>query len=81
MSHLHDSTFKNISLYLRTVFNFKILYMFHCFCLSNICNDALLSGGYIMVSATLENKLVVRPYTPITSDDEVGYMDLMIKVT
>ena len=28
----------------------------------------------------LDNKLVVRPYTPITSDDDVGYMDLMIKV-
>ena len=28
----------------------------------------------------LDGKLVVRPYTPISSDDDVGYMDLMIKV-
>ena len=32
------------------------------------------------VSAILDSKLVVRPYTPITSDDDIGYMDLMIKV-
>ncbi|XP_063679867.1 NADH-cytochrome b5 reductase 1-like [Bolinopsis microptera] len=37
-------------------------------------------GSFINVSAILDGKLVVRPYTPITSDDEFGYMDLMIKV-
>ena len=39
-----------------------------------------ITGSFINVSAILDEKLVVRPYTPITSDDEFGYMDLMIKV-
>ncbi|KAL5260528.1 hypothetical protein ACHWQZ_G010610 [Mnemiopsis leidyi] len=37
-------------------------------------------GSFINVTAVLDGKLVVRPYTPISSDDDVGYMDLMIKV-
>jgi len=37
-------------------------------------------GCFINVVAKINNSLVIRPYTPITSDDERGYMDLMIKV-
>ena len=40
----------------------------------------LLPGNFIMVSITLDGKLTIRPYTPITGNDELGYMDLMIKV-
>ena len=28
----------------------------------------------------INGKLVVRPYTPISSDDDQGYVELMIKV-
>lgn len=28
----------------------------------------------------INEKLVVRPYTPISSDDDKGFVDLMIKV-
>lgn len=37
-------------------------------------------GKYIFVSATIDGKLVSRPYTPVTSDDDVGYFDCVIKV-
>jgi len=37
-------------------------------------------GKHIYLSAKIDGKLVVRPYTPTTSDDEVGYFDLVIKV-
>lgn len=32
------------------------------------------------LSAKIDGKLVVRPYTPVTSDDELGYFELVIKV-
>lgn len=37
-------------------------------------------GQHIHLIATIENELVIRPYTPISSDDDVGYVDLVIKV-
>ena len=32
------------------------------------------------LSAVIKGELVTRPYTPVTSDDEVGFFDLVIKV-
>jgi hypothetical protein len=32
------------------------------------------------LSARINGHLVIRPYTPVTSDDEIGYFDLVIKV-
>ena len=32
------------------------------------------------MSAIIDGNLVVRPYTPVTSDDDVGHFDLVIKV-
>ena len=32
------------------------------------------------LSATINGELVIRPYTPVTSDDERGYFELVIKV-
>lgn len=32
------------------------------------------------LSAKINDSLVIRPYTPVTSDDEVGYFELVIKV-
>uniref|UniRef100_A0A0R3RZA4 NADH-cytochrome b5 reductase n=1 Tax=Elaeophora elaphi TaxID=1147741 RepID=A0A0R3RZA4_9BILA len=37
-------------------------------------------GQHIHLSANVNGKIVVRPYTPISSDDDKGYVDLMIKV-
>ncbi|KAK0423661.1 hypothetical protein QR680_008261 [Steinernema hermaphroditum] len=38
------------------------------------------TGQHIYLSAQIDGKLVVRPYTPISSDDDQGYVELMIKV-
>ncbi|CAI8054619.1 NADH-cytochrome b5 reductase 2, partial [Geodia barretti] len=37
-------------------------------------------GNHMYLSATIDGKLVSRPYTPVTSDDEQGYFQLIIKV-
>jgi len=37
-------------------------------------------GQHIYMSARVDDKLVVRPYTPISSDDDQGYVEFMIKV-
>ncbi|VDK81599.1 unnamed protein product [Litomosoides sigmodontis] len=37
-------------------------------------------GQHIHLSAKVNGKLVVRPYTPISSDDDKGYVDLMVKI-
>jgi len=38
------------------------------------------TGQHIHLSAKINDQLVVRPYTPVSSDDDVGHMDLVIKV-
>lgn len=37
-------------------------------------------GNHLSLIATINDELVVRSYTPVSSDDDVGYMDLVIKV-
>jgi len=37
-------------------------------------------GQHIYVSARIDGKLVIRPYTPVTSDDDQGFLELVIKV-
>lgn len=37
-------------------------------------------GQHIYLSAHVNGSLVVRPYTPVTSDDDKGYFDLVVKV-
>ncbi|CAL8242186.1 unnamed protein product [Merluccius merluccius] len=37
-------------------------------------------GQHIYLSAKIDGKLVVRPYTPVTSDDDKGCVDLVIKI-
>uniref|UniRef100_A0AAQ6AI71 NADH-cytochrome b5 reductase n=1 Tax=Amphiprion ocellaris TaxID=80972 RepID=A0AAQ6AI71_AMPOC len=37
-------------------------------------------GQHIYLSAKIDGKLVVRPYTPVSSDDDKGYVDLVVKV-
>ncbi|KAF0310410.1 NADH-cytochrome b5 reductase 3 [Amphibalanus amphitrite] len=37
-------------------------------------------GQHVYLSARIDGNLVIRPYTPVSSDDDFGYMDLVIKV-
>ncbi|CEQ41949.1 SPOSA6832_03719 [Sporobolomyces salmonicolor] len=37
-------------------------------------------GQHVSVSATINGKLVQRSYTPTSSDDDIGFFDLLIKV-
>ena len=37
-------------------------------------------GNHMYLSARVNGELVRRPYTPVTSDDELGYFELVIKV-
>ncbi|KAK2152216.1 hypothetical protein LSH36_337g05035 [Paralvinella palmiformis] len=37
-------------------------------------------GQHIFLSAKVNGELVIRAYTPVTSDDDHGYMDLVVKV-
>lgn len=37
-------------------------------------------GKHMYLSARINDSMVIRPYTPVTSDDEIGYFDLVIKV-
>ncbi|XP_066943096.1 NADH-cytochrome b5 reductase 3 isoform X2 [Macrobrachium rosenbergii] len=37
-------------------------------------------GQHIYLSARVDGQLVVRPYTPVSCDEDKGYMDLVIKV-
>ncbi|XP_062373570.1 NADH-cytochrome b5 reductase 3 [Sardina pilchardus] len=37
-------------------------------------------GQHIYLSAKVDGKLVVRPYTPVSSDDDVGFVDLVVKI-
>ena len=38
------------------------------------------TGNHVHVSAMIGGELVSRAYTPISSDDDKGYCDLIIKV-
>ncbi|KAJ9578056.1 hypothetical protein L9F63_025080, partial [Diploptera punctata] len=37
-------------------------------------------GQHIHLSAKIDDQIVIRSYTPVSSDDDKGYMDLVIKV-
>lgn len=37
-------------------------------------------GQHIHLSATINNELVIRSYTPVSSDDDKGFCDLVVKV-
>ena len=44
-----------------------------------ICNFHF-TGNHMYLTAHINGELVIRPYTPVTSNDEIGYFDLVIKV-
>ncbi|CAL1535563.1 unnamed protein product, partial [Lymnaea stagnalis] len=37
-------------------------------------------GQHIYLTARIDGQLVIRPYTPVSSDDDKGFMDLVVKV-
>ncbi|KAG2467790.1 NB5R1 reductase, partial [Polypterus senegalus] len=37
-------------------------------------------GKHVYLSARINGDLVVRPYTPVSSDDDLGFVDLVIKI-
>lgn len=37
-------------------------------------------GQHIYLSARIDGNLVVRPYTPVSSDDDKGFVDLVVKI-
>lgn len=37
-------------------------------------------GQHIYLSARIDGNLVVRPYTPVSSDDDHGFVDLVVKI-
>jgi len=38
------------------------------------------TGQHIYLTARIDGKLIVRPYTPTSSDEDEGFMDLVVKV-
>jgi len=54
------------------LFRFELPSEEHCLGLPN--------GQHVYLSARVGGSLVVRPYTPTSCDDNLGYMDLVIKV-
>ena len=56
--------------------------------LGNVCGPLLLSvlsagclaGQHIFLSARVNGELVIKAYTPVSSDDDKGFMDLVVKV-
>jgi len=41
----------------------------------------LLSGQHIFLTARVNGELVIKAYTPVSSDDDKGFMDLVVKVS
>lgn len=37
-------------------------------------------GQHIYLSTRIDGNLVIRPYTPVSSDDDKGFVDLVVKV-
>lgn len=46
------------------------------------CSNSSLDspGQHVYLSAKVKGALVVRAYTPVSSDEDQGYVDLVVKV-
>ena len=38
-------------------------------------------GQHVYLTARIDGQLIIRPYTPVSSDDDKGFMDLVVKVS
>lgn len=54
--------------------------IYRIFIISRFIFSGLPIGQHLYLSAKINNELVSRAYTPVSSDDDVGYVDLVIKV-
>jgi hypothetical protein len=45
-----------------------------------LCIVGLPIGQHIHLSAKIGDDLIIRSYTPVSSDDDYGYVDLVVKV-
>jgi hypothetical protein len=45
-----------------------------------LCIAGLPIGQHIHLSAKIGDDLIIRSYTPVSSDDDYGYVDLVVKV-
>lgn len=43
--------------------------------------EAFSVGNYVHLLAKIDGVMVVRAYTPVSSDDDRGFVDLIIKVS
>lgn len=48
--------------------------------LTLICWIIAFLGQHIYLSARIDGNIAVRPYTPVSSDDDKGFVDLVVKV-
>ena len=46
-----------------------------------LCSQGLPVGQHVYLSARVNDQLVIRPYTPVSCDEEKGYFDLVVKVS
>jgi len=49
--------------------------------LNNVFKYGFSTGQHIHLTARINDQLIIRPYTPVSSDDDLGHMDLVIKVS
>lgn len=49
--------------------------------LKKFSSKGLPVGQHVYLSARINDQLVIRPYTPVSCDEEKGYFDLVVKVS
>lgn len=60
------------------MYNFTISAAFHSFSKTDLV--FWVTGQHVYLSAKVNGNLVIRAYTPVSSDEEQGYVDLVVKV-
>lgn len=74
---LKPDTFQEFELTEKTVISHNVA--IYRFSLPSNTILGLPIGQHVTIAATIDNKEVARSYTPVSSDSDVGYFDLLIK--
>ena len=61
-------------------FTHKDMYQFYFIFFLNLIFLNLFLGQHIYATAKINGQLIIRPYTPVSSDDDEGFVDLVVKV-
>lgn len=69
-------------------FHFVLEHQCHCQCalkfqlfhIFYLFSSGLPVGQHINLSASINGEPCIRSYTPVSSDEDLGYMDLVVKV-